>query len=281
MVDFSKQSTVDLLAFADHPTVPTFQPLWDWAEENPDCQKLTEFYVASIHVPMCVAAHLGMASISAEALAWSDSAVQSFTSAMVLSTAIMLKHQEMVRSCPEVYESWPQGAIVRCFGQAGESALEAITNLSCACVSAIGMSHADLQGNSEHLLSMIQSKELGDSDLLTWMVSGYNALMDTVFHQWDLGNGAAMKGESDAAIMQLKNEFGQVLKRRKEPKQTKKRVGEGMSWQRAKEKAEEHIRAHQGAFPSVKRLAESVGCSRATIEKAVEPIPKPFSMLCV
>lgn len=43
----------------------------------------------------------------------------------------------------------------------------------------------------------------------------------------------------------------------------------GMSWQDAKKAAEEHVKAHDGAFPSVMRLAEIVGCSRPTIDKAI------------
>jgi len=44
----------------------------------------------------------------------------------------------------------------------------------------------------------------------------------------------------------------------------------GMAWQDAMKRAEEHVRAHGGAFPSVKRLAEIVGCSRPTIDKAIQ-----------
>ena len=44
----------------------------------------------------------------------------------------------------------------------------------------------------------------------------------------------------------------------------------GMAWQDAMKRAEEHVRAHDGAFPSVKRLAEIVGCSRPTMGKAIE-----------
>ncbi len=43
----------------------------------------------------------------------------------------------------------------------------------------------------------------------------------------------------------------------------------GMSWQDAKKRAEEHVKAHDGSFPSVKRLAEIVGCSRPTMDKAI------------
>jgi len=43
----------------------------------------------------------------------------------------------------------------------------------------------------------------------------------------------------------------------------------GMSWQDALKRAEEHVKAHDGALPSVKRLAEIVGCSRPTMDKAI------------
>jgi|GEM_PF-2643126 len=44
----------------------------------------------------------------------------------------------------------------------------------------------------------------------------------------------------------------------------------GMGWLDAKKRAEEHVKAHGGVFPSVNRLAGIVGCSRRTIDKAVE-----------
>ncbi len=44
----------------------------------------------------------------------------------------------------------------------------------------------------------------------------------------------------------------------------------GMSWGEAQEKAESHVRAHDGVVPSVQRLATIVGCSRPTIDKAIE-----------
>jgi len=49
-----------------------------------------------------------------------------------------------------------------------------------------------------------------------------------------------------------------------------------MRWQEAQIQAEKHVRAHEGAFPSVKRLAEIVGCSRPTMDKAIKAgsIPK-------
>lgn len=43
----------------------------------------------------------------------------------------------------------------------------------------------------------------------------------------------------------------------------------GMAWQDAMKRAEKHVKAHDGAFPSVKRLAEIVGCSRPTMRKAI------------
>jgi hypothetical protein len=49
--------------------------------------------------------------------------------------------------------------------------------------------------------------------------------------------------------------------------------GTGMKWQVAMKRVEEHVRAHDGVFPSVKRLAEIVGCDRRTIDKAVEKSP--------
>ncbi len=44
---------------------------------------------------------------------------------------------------------------------------------------------------------------------------------------------------------------------------------EGMSWRDAMPRAEKHVKAHGGAFPSVKKLAEILGCSRPTIDKAI------------
>ena len=44
----------------------------------------------------------------------------------------------------------------------------------------------------------------------------------------------------------------------------------GITWQDAMKLAEKHVRAHGGAFPSVKRLAEIVGCSRPTMDKAID-----------
>jgi hypothetical protein len=44
---------------------------------------------------------------------------------------------------------------------------------------------------------------------------------------------------------------------------------DGMRWQDARKLAEDHVRAHGGVFPSVKLLAEIVGCSRRTIDKAI------------
>jgi hypothetical protein len=45
--------------------------------------------------------------------------------------------------------------------------------------------------------------------------------------------------------------------------------GNGMLWKQAQAKAEGHVKAHNGAFPSVKRIAEAVGCSRPTMDKAI------------
>lgn len=48
-------------------------------------------------------------------------------------------------------------------------------------------------------------------------------------------------------------------------------IGKGsMTWQEAKKRAEYHVRAHDGMFPSVNTLANIVGCSRPTIDKAIE-----------
>jgi len=44
-------------------------------------------------------------------------------------------------------------------------------------------------------------------------------------------------------------------------------------WQDAMKRAEDHVRAHGGALPSVKRLADIVGCSRATTRKAIANSP--------
>jgi predicted secreted protein len=49
--------------------------------------------------------------------------------------------------------------------------------------------------------------------------------------------------------------------------------GNGMAWQKAVKLAEDHVKAHDGAFPSIKRLAKIVGCSRPTIDKAINNSP--------
>ena len=44
----------------------------------------------------------------------------------------------------------------------------------------------------------------------------------------------------------------------------------GMTWEKARDRAEKHVNAHNGVFSNVKRIAEAVGCSRPTLEKAIK-----------
>lgn len=55
---------------------------------------------------------------------------------------------------------------------------------------------------------------------------------------------------------------------RGQPKETPLGRG-GISWQDALERAEKHVKDHDGALPSVKKLAEITGCSRRTMDKAI------------
>ena len=47
---------------------------------------------------------------------------------------------------------------------------------------------------------------------------------------------------------------------------------------RPKRKPEDHVKAHNGVMPSVKFMAEIVGCSRPTIDKAIGTSEKPTVM---
>lgn len=46
-------------------------------------------------------------------------------------------------------------------------------------------------------------------------------------------------------------------------------VGEGMTVEEAMRRAEEHVKAHKGVFPGRNKLAEIIGCSRGTLNKAI------------
>lgn len=47
----------------------------------------------------------------------------------------------------------------------------------------------------------------------------------------------------------------------------------GMSWQEAMRLAEAHVKKHDGAFPGRNELARIIGCSRATMTKAIKQSP--------
>ncbi len=49
----------------------------------------------------------------------------------------------------------------------------------------------------------------------------------------------------------------------------KQPVGEGMTVDEAMRNAEEHVKAHKGVFPGRNKLAEIIGCSRGTLNKAI------------
>jgi len=50
-------------------------------------------------------------------------------------------------------------------------------------------------------------------------------------------------------------------------------VGSGMAWQEALPLIESHVKAHDGVFPSIKKMAEIIGCSREPVRKAIAESP--------
>jgi len=66
------------------------------------------------------------------------------------------------------------------------------------------------------------------------------------------------------------SELADLIEETEPTAQSTTRPGDGITWQEAQQAAESHVKAHGGAFPSIKRLAEIVRCSRPTMDKAVK-----------
>lgn len=174
---------------------------------------------------------------------------------------------------PAEHPDWPKTPGIQFLGRTGESALDA------AIKKLVEIDEAIIRW-SGHVLDFApdgrpSSRELTmpttDGRALEWFDRSASALEDTILRGEP--DGLAAQEEVESLLIQLKREHEQYLGTRETSGTENQRgVGKGgMKWQDAIRRGEAYV--SRKPFPGVNALAKIVGCSAATMSKAIKKSP--------